>query len=179
MEKVYRVPIRYWYGEYPYISVRDIDLLEVGGLRKKGDIVFVNRKLIKRDGDGEFLEFERVGINGLRLKGVKITKTQKGSLVLVPDGNSNLHVIEIPGAYRGGVRREIISGECVETSVSIDLQYNLYVFCNGNAEIRYQIYGRTSTLQETFGETLSGKIRIEDCKVVVVPDKEPEGPDDQ
>jgi hypothetical protein len=179
MDKIYRVPVRYWYGEYPFLNVRDIDLLEVGGLRKKGDIVFVNRKLIKRDGDGEFLEFERVGINGLMLKGVKIMKTQKGLLVLVPDGNSNLYVVEIPGAYRGGVRREVISGECVEASVSIDLQYNLYMFCNGNAEIRYRIYGRTSVLQETFGETLSGKIKVENDNVVIVPDKEPGEPDDQ
>lgn len=179
MDKTYRVPVKFWYGEYPFVNVKDINLLEVGVLRKKGDIVFVNRKLIKSDGNGEFLEFERVGINGLRLKGARIKRTQKGLLALVPDGNSELYVVEIPGAYRGGVRQEVISGECVETSVSVDLQFNLYMFCNGNAEIRYQIYGRTSTLQETFGKRLSGKIKVEDGKVSVIPDKEPGDPDGQ
>ena len=78
MDKTYRVPVKYWYGEYPFVNVKDINLLEAGVLRKKGDIVFVNRKLIKSDGNGEFLEFERVGINGLRLKGARIKGHRRG-----------------------------------------------------------------------------------------------------
>jgi hypothetical protein len=177
MVEKYRVEIRYWNGQYPFYRSRDIDVTGVGHSMSNGDLIFVNKRLIRSDENGDYIEFEEVSPIGLRLKDAKIIKTKKGNLVIVPEPGSELYVIEIPSGYRGNLRINVVKGECEQAGVKIDLNWKAHLYCNGNAEIEFAIGGRTRTtsyekLEDLFGKDLSGKIRVGNGKVVVVSDEE-------
>ncbi len=46
-----------------------------------------------------------------------MTVTEKGTLVIKYEEGSTLYIIEIPSGYRGSVNSQILSGECIETTV--------------------------------------------------------------
>jgi hypothetical protein len=176
-ETNYKVKVSLKDDKYPFINTEDINLAEIGGVREKGEIIYISGKLVKEKGYLRYVEFKRIGQIGLKLENAKIIRTEKGTLVIKHEPTSKLYIVEIPSGYRGDVRSQILNGECFETSVEVDLNYTMHIFCNGNAEIQYQIYGRTRTsgygkLEDLFGKNLSGKIRIKDDKIEIIHDEE-------
>jgi hypothetical protein len=177
MVETYRVEIRYWNDQYPFYYSKDIDVTGVGRVSNNGDLIFVNKRLVKNDENGNYMEFEVVSPIGLRLKDAKTVRTKKGNLVVVPEPGSELYVVEIPSGYRGDLRVNVLEGQCEQAGVAIDLNWKAHLYCNGSAEIEFAIGGRTRTvryekLEDLFGEDLTGKIRVGNGKVVVVPDEE-------
>jgi hypothetical protein len=177
MVEKYRVELKYWNDQYPFYYSSDIDVTGVGHPSNNGDPLFVNKRFVKNDENGNYMEFEVVSPIGLRLENAKIIRTKKGNLVVVPEPGSELYVVEIPSGYRGNLKVKVLKGQCEQAGVGIDLNWKAHLYCNGSAEIEFAIGGRTRTasyekLEDLFGDKLTGKIRVGNGKVVVVPDEE-------
>ena len=80
--------------------------------------IWVAKDLVKEDKKGEYIS--------LPMKGVDITRTKKGSLVL-HSGNKNLFNFYVPCGYRGGASYTI-----EEPETFVDLPYYEYQSPRGN-----------------------------------------------
>jgi hypothetical protein len=179
-KEMVRVPVFLRDEKYPYFESKDLIITNIGD-RVRGRMIYLSGRFIKSENDEKFIEFERINNIAIKLQNAKIMKTEKGTLVVKFEQNSTLYVVEVPSGYRGSVRTEIINGECIETVILQSPRGSLgevaHIWCNSNAEIQYKITGRTATagygrLINYFGESLSGKISIEDGKVKVTFDEE-------
>ena len=179
MEKV-QVQVNLKDNKYPYFEDKMLNVTNIGD-RTRGRIIYVSGRFVRINGNGNYIEFERISPIALKLQNAKMIVTEKGTLVIKYEEGSTLYVIEIPSGYRGSVNVKINSGECQQTDILMSPAGSLgnvvHIWCNGNAEIQYSISGRTRTagfgrLVDYFGENLSGKIKIENDKVQVIFDEE-------
>jgi hypothetical protein len=175
-----KVQVQYKDGKYPYFFDRDLNITDIGS-RKKGRVIYISGKLVTEESGKSYIEFEQINPIAVKLQNSKITVTQTGTLVIKPEKDSVLYVVEIPSGYRGDVTIQILNGECQKSNILMSPAGSLgiveHLWCNGNAEILYSISGRTRTagfgyLTQYFGENLDGRIVIKDGKVEVIYDEE-------
>ncbi len=180
MDEKIRLQVQMKDGKYPFFEDKQLNITDIGD-REKGRIIYISGRFVKSDGNENYIEFESVSSIALKLENAKMTVTEKGTLVIKYEEGSTLYIIEIPSGYRGSVNSQILSGECIETTVLQSPRGSLgevkHLWCNGNGEIQYKITGRTRTagygrLVRLFGEKLEGKIVIKDGVVNVVYDEE-------
>ena len=179
MSKI-QVPIELKDQKYPYIQDRQVNLTEIGD-RQKGRIIYVSGRFVKSNGNENYVEFERVNEFTAKLENAKLVQTEKGTLILKFEPGSTLYLIELPSGFRGSVKTQVQNGNCIETVILRSPRGSIgevvHLWCSNNAEISYQISGRTRTagygsLLKLFGENLSGKIKIENDNVQVIYDEE-------
>jgi len=174
------VEVKFKEEKFPYYEDKDLRVTGIGDM-VKGRIVYVSSKFVKEVDGKKVIEFKRVNAFMLMLENARFMVTAKGTYVIKFEPNSVMYVIEVPSGFRGSVHTKIIRGECYQTEVlrsprgSIGVVEHLY--CNGDAEIEYDISGRTRTtgysaLIDYFGEQLKGKIVISGGNVRVVSDDE-------
>jgi len=175
-----KVQIQYKDEKYPYFFDKDFNITDIGS-RKKGRVIYTSDKLVKSEDGKTYIEFEQISPIAVKLVNARITVTQTGTLVIKPEKDSVLYVVEIPSGYRGDVTIQILNEECEKTNVLMSPAGSLgevvHLWCNGNSEFVYNISGRTRTagfgsLIDLFGENLSGKIVIKDGTVKVIYDEE-------
>jgi len=162
-------------GKYPYIEDKNINLTNLSGVR--GRLIYLSSRFI----NGNTVTLKRLNEFVAKLDNAKIVKTEKGTLVIKHEEGSTLYLVEIQSGYRGSVNAEVVKGDCQISEVLISPRGSLgeikHVWCNGDAEIKYKITGRTSTvgygrLREIYGENLEGTVNVEEGKVNVVFDEE-------
>jgi len=171
-KKSYKMKVDLKDDKYPYIVSNGINLTWIGSIRGRGKVVYISDKLVTKKGYLRYLEFKRVGQIGLELDNARIIRTEKGTLVIKYEPGSKLYIIEIPSGFRGKVRYKLLQGECYEAISKPGTNQVLHLFCNGDAEIVYEISGRTRTagygeLRKIFGEGLVGIIRVKGGEINV------------
>ena len=179
MEKV-KVQVGLKEDKFPYIEDKSIDVTGIGD-RTRSRLIYISGRFVKIENNEKFVEFEQIASIALRLTNAKFIVTEKGTMVIKFEPNSVLYILEIPSGFRGSANVKVISGECYESAILRSPAGSLgevkHVWCNDNAEIQFSISGRTRTsgygrLTALFGESLSGKILIQNNEVKIVEDEQ-------
>jgi len=176
----YKLEVQLKDNKYPYFDSKNLNLTGIG-FRTKGRIIYISGRFVITKNNEKFVEFRRIHNIAVVLSDAKMMRTEQGTLVIKYEPNSTLYLIEIPSGFRGSVETQVLSGECVETTVlrspAGSLGYVDHIWCNGDAEIKYKITGRTGTagygnLINLFGDNLSGIIKIKNNKVEIIYDEQ-------
>jgi len=167
-------------NKYPFYKDQNLNITEIGE-RERSYPIYLSSRFVQEENGEKFIEFQRINEFVVKLDNAKLVQTEKGTMVIKFEPNAVLYIIELPSGYRGDVYNKTINGECYESVILRSPKGSLgivkHLYCNGNAEMQYEITGRTRTagyhsLESLFGENLSGKILIQNGQVKVIFDEE-------